>query len=706
MQDDGESDDDSGDVIESVLGDRRASGVNEFFVVKFSSKSLKRAKEWVCEDDVPVALVEGYRDAKRGRDKAQELASFDKRPAALTPMPSKLQEAPSDPSRWVGDVHLEERLVQMVSRLEQSVRAEQEEEEKSRAGGGDKKKEGKFRWGSKTKGGLWFCEGSEVSRVAREGDVVVVKKKSSLADAELMGTVMVRKSGEGVWVALEEGREGGTVGSEWYLRVVGRSGEWPTYLMQKRAIGVLRERRDWGHDDVRRALLQATTAPPPSLSRKQQRDDNEGWHVPDANEAVTLSEELKCSLNDGQKEALRKCVSQRVTCIQGPPGTGKTRVAAALVRVLVEYRRKKKGGWNSPVLATCEGNAGADNLLEMIIKGSNLDVVRVTGKGSKVSEEGRKRALDWDANLDEDGKGKKETLKERNERRRKRIQSCDVVIATNVGAGNLAGMTFAVHVMDEAAVASLTSGLIPLVLGTQMLVALGDHKQLAPFSHLPEEALKQDNSLFEHLIAGPNISPHVLTLQYRMHPHILKWPNDTFYRSVVTCAPHLASLALPQGFQWPNSSSHIALIDFRGYEETRNGSIFNQKEAALCNSLVRSLQTASLKINIITFYREQVEEIRSLVSDINVEVDTVDAFQGREADIIIVSTVRCNGNVGFLNNPRRINVAFTRAKAGLIVIGHIATMEADPILKSFVEHVKRSKAVVLWASPKLVDKKK
>ncbi len=112
----------------------------------------------------------------------------------------------------------------------------------------------------------------------------------------------------------------------------------------------------------------------------------------------------------------------------------------------------------------------------------------------------------------------------------------------------------------------------------------------------------------------------------------------------------------------------------------------NKGEAKVCVAIAKRLDGVPL-VAVLTFYRAQVDELRSRCKRLpNVVVDTVDAFQGKEADVVLISTVRSGSHVGFLSEARRINVALTRAKNGLIMVGSVNTIAKDALLKLWLDH--------------------
>jgi len=198
------------------------------------------------------------------------------------------------------------------------------------------------------------------------------------------------------------------------------------------------------------------------------------------------------------------------------------------------------------------------------------------------------------------------------------------------------------------------------------------------------------------------IKPLMITEQYRMHPEISSFPSKSFYESKLVNATIVTSRPIPSPLQHlVDKVPHYAFLDLENSQEDSGGKSYsNINEAKLIVNIVKDMSTTwKIKgfgeentrslIGVITPYRKQVSIIRRMLSnehlDPFVEVNTVDSYQGREKDVIIISTVRAGGrSVGFLMDYRRMNVAITRAKYFLWVVGSSNTLMLDHYWKSFV----------------------
>ena len=436
-------------------------------------------------------------------------------------------------------------------------------------------------------------------------------------------------------------------------------------------------------------------------------------------------------LNESQKVACEAAISQRLTLIQGPPGTGKTHTA---VRILQSWSSQNAG----TILAVADSNVAVDNLLEGLL-GLGVSAVRL-GQPVKVRESLReatvdaqmeshplRRDLEEHLELNEKlarripgMKGKEKGLAHRDlnrgwkEVRRIERQMRDdildraqVLCCTCIGVGHqlLDGRKFTRVLLDEATQATEPASLVPLVRGARQIVLVGDHRQLPPtvISRRAENGGLR-RSLFERLVAM-GIEPMLLDTQYRMHPAISDFPNRIFYEGRLVDGIAAADRPNPAGLLWNDWEVPMAFLPVNGDEllSPDGASKENPAEAGWVAKILENLlQAGDLEetdIGIITPYAGQVRAIRDALPERNdsVEVHTVDGYQGREKEVIIFSCVRSNsdGIVGFLSDARRLNVALTRAKRGLIVIGDPDTLRNDETWASWLDYI-RSRNLEAW----------
>lgn len=466
-------------------------------------------------------------------------------------------------------------------------------------------------------------------------------------------------------------------------------------------------------------------------------------NVLDINQSAELSPDIRgkrqlrgprpspSNLNASQQAAIESALSQRLTLIQGPPGTGKTTTATHLLH---HFAQQGSG----PLLATAESNVAVDNLLEGLLD-LGVKALRI-GRPVKVREHLRSATLDallenhpMQEELaflqDEQRelrrslpslKGKEKGLMHRdisiNQKEIRRMENvmtasvldeAEVICATTIGCGHrlLESRKFPIVLMDEATQATEPSALVPIVKGCRQLVLVGDHQQLPP-TVLSRRAEKGglNRSLFDRLIAC-GLRSNLLTTQYRMHPILREFPSARFYENRLEDGCTADQRPPPAGFLWPDWDRPMAFVPVEGVEEAdeEGKSRSNRDEAAkvlgVVNDLLAIGDLQPHDIGVISPYNGQVRELTRLFEMAGgrepgqpyagLEIKSVDGYQGREKEVIVFSTVRANdrGEVGFLADYRRLNVAITRAKRGLILLGHPTTLRHDGTWRSYLDWV-------------------
>lgn len=288
-----------------------------------------------------------------------------------------------------------------------------------------------------------------------------------------------------------------------------------------------------------------------------------------------------------------------------------------------------------------------------------------------------------------------------------------VICTTNSSAGSelLKDVIFDVVCIDEATQSTEPESLIPLVKGKKWILA-GDHQQLPP-TVKAKDASELSISLFERFEQElPKDRMNTLTIQYRMNEEIMRFSNENFYKNQLKAHPSVAKQTLNDlhGFEaFPYINPEIEqvlhapkpvvfLACHSGQEEqlADSFSYYNKAEIELTKEVTDALLSSRLfpeDIGIISPYDQQVNRLKSALRDYHVEIKSIDGFQGREKEVIIISLVRSNseGNIGFLRDYRRLNVALTRAKKKLIIIGNPFTLVHDPIYKSLIEGLQLTK---------------
>ena len=412
--------------------------------------------------------------------------------------------------------------------------------------------------------------------------------------------------------------------------------------------------------------------------RKKQiatRTDNE-------NKKITFFDK---KLDKYQKQAVRRAVhSNDFFLIHGPFGTGKTTTIIELI--LQEVKQ------NHTVLVTGESNTAIDNILKKLKrKHDKIKFTRV-GTSNKIPPYLRQYTLDY--KVKQYLADNKNINAEKLEIEEEILNHSDVILTTNSSAGSksLSNIKFDIAIIDEASQATIPSVLIPINKAGKF-VLIGDHKQLPPvIFNNNTEYLK--TSLFEELIINYKHQSEELLIQYRMNEILMEFPNRKFYENKLICSKKSKEYFLQSRvLEKYDSSSPLIFIDTSKHENNKESSLdyshsyINKLEIEIALDIINICLNNSIKtkdIGVISPYKNQVRLINKKT---NVDVKSVDGFQGGEKDIIIISLVRSNVNkdIGFLNDLRRLNVSLTRAKKKLIVIGNRETLESNKDYKEFLK---------------------
>lgn len=445
-------------------------------------------------------------------------------------------------------------------------------------------------------------------------------------------------------------------------------------------------------------------------------------------------------LNQSQQQAIEKIMqAQDVAFIHGPPGTGKT---TTLVQAIVQTQRIE-----GQVLVSTPSNAAIDLLVEKLTE-QGLNTVRI-GHPARVTEQTLSKTLDAriaaHAHYDELKALRKRIEKVRteaskfkrtfghHEREHRRLlkeeakllksdadmlefyivndvlQHAQAICCTLVGASHpvLRGRKFKTVFIDEAAQSLEAACWIPMLRAHRIILS-GDHCQLPP-TIKSNEAAKAGLAvtLFERGIEKHPQVASLLQVQYRMHEAIMNFPSKWFYDNKLIAHPSVKT-GLLKPHHLPVEFIDTAGCGFTEKQDPETLSRFNEEEAARVIREVEKLvedvgadewREQQITLGIITPYRAQVDylnkltEASSLLEPLHklITIHTVDAFQGQERDAIVISFVRSNekAEVGFLADIRRTNVAMTRARKKLIMVGDSATLAAHPFYESLINYVQQ-----------------
>jgi superfamily I DNA and/or RNA helicase len=453
------------------------------------------------------------------------------------------------------------------------------------------------------------------------------------------------------------------------------------------------------------------------------------------------------SLNESQNRAVTNALqAQDVAIIHGPPGTGKT--TTLVEAILLTLKTEKQ------VLVCAQSNAAVDLLTEKL-SAKGLDVIRV-GNPARVNEDLLRHTVEAKLQADKSyvqlkqfrkqadefnrlaykykrqfGKAERDQRKlilaearklskEANDTEKYITESlfakAQVITCTLVGAINrfLIGKTFRTVFIDEAAQALEPACWIPILKADKVVFA-GDHCQLPP-TVKSQKASKAGLSvtLFEKCMQRQQVDV-MLQTQYRMHEQIMTFSSREFYKNALIADVSVkeAVLGIDELLAQPFTFIDTAGCGFEEKFNPQNQSLSNPEEGILLlrhlEQLAEQLQQeqpgiweSSFKIGIISPYRAQVEYLQEQLPTFTVlserkksiSINTVDAFQGQEREVIYISLVRSNdkSEIGFLADIRRMNVALTRAKRRLVVVGDSATLANHPFYKDFMDYVEEVQA--------------
>lgn len=434
-------------------------------------------------------------------------------------------------------------------------------------------------------------------------------------------------------------------------------------------------------------------------------------------------------LNQTQEEAVNKVLHAKdVAIVHGPPGTGKT---TTLVEAIYETLHRE-----SQVLVCAQSNMAVDWISEKLTD-RGVNVLRI-GNPSRVNDKMLSFTYErrfeshpdypqlWSLRkairelYSQNRKGanresmrqKINALKDRATELEIRINEtlfseARVIACTLVSSANrlLTGKKFGTLFIDEAAQALEAACWIPIRKADRVVLA-GDHFQLPPTVKSPQ-ALREGlgNTLMQAIANNQPDAVSLLKLQYRMNDEIMRFPSEWFYGGMLQSAPEVkyrSILDFDTPITWVNTEEMDCNEEFIGESYGR----INKPEAELTISQLKEYITKigrerflgeRIDVGVISPYKAQVQYLRQLIKKDAffkpyrqlITVNTVDGFQGQERDVILISLVRANekGEIGFLGDLRRMNVAITRARMKLIILGNAATLTRHSFYKKLYEYI-------------------
>ena len=436
-------------------------------------------------------------------------------------------------------------------------------------------------------------------------------------------------------------------------------------------------------------------------------------------------------LNRSQEEAVNRVLAAKeVAVVHGPPGTGKT---TTLVEAVYETLHRE-----NQVLVCAQSNTAVDWIAEKLVD-RGVNVLRV-GNPTRVNDKMlaftyerrfeshpdypelwnvRKTIRELSGRMRKGSRSDRDAVGSRLAKLRTRATELEikieeqlfsearVVACTLVGSAHrvLERKHFSTLFIDEAAQALEAACWIAIVRADRVILA-GDHCQLPPTIKCVEAARGGlDKTLIQKVAARKPEVVSMLRMQYRMHEDIMAFPSKWFYNGGLIAAPEVKFRGILE-FDIPMVWVDTSESEFRETVMAEGFGRINKAEAELLVEQLKEymekigearILEESIDFGLISPYRAQVQYIRSLLKKDRffrafrrlITVHTVDGFQGQERDVVFISLVRANedGQIGFLNDLRRMNVAITRARMKLIILGDVSTLTRHPFYKALYEYV-------------------
>lgn len=432
------------------------------------------------------------------------------------------------------------------------------------------------------------------------------------------------------------------------------------------------------------------------------------------------SEEAICDdfyfdLNDSQKKAVRLALGENdLSLIQGPPGTGKTQVIAEICLQFLSRNPSLR------ILVCSETHVAVNNLLSRIAQYSKgIRIVRIRDKENDdaVDEFSPETIIDSYLNWAAESIQNKaaysiieEEVKDSFSNDQRKINQIEKALALSA---NIVGMTcnraaaydfrdrtemFDIAIIDEVCKATLPEILSPLVISRKAIL-LGDPMQLPPvFCSEEQEIIRSiqncnlNRFMYIDSLFGEGKTVSVLDTQYRMSNQIGRMISDLFYNGSLRNGRNediddgLTWVTYSPSNDWPVSTEELS----------NKPKIYNEDECKIVADLVEQIINESNQdttVAVIAPYRAQISFLRRACIDSDrVKIDTVDGFQGKESDVVIFSVTRTKGSYRFLADDRRVNVALSRARDRIFIVGNQEYSEKEPLLKTIMEQCK----IVEW----------
>ena len=381
---------------------------------------------------------------------------------------------------------------------------------------------------------------------------------------------------------------------------------------------------------------------------------------------------LNESLNKSQINAIQKSLTERLTLILGVPGTGKTLTCLEIIYEFIRIQNLKTQEQRQKILVCSENNYSINIIYSHLKQKENISIYKYNSKDN------------FDLNF---------------ENVKSNIINSQIVLCTNFDSSNnlFKLISFPFVIIDESNQSNELNSIIPLIHHCEQLVLIGDNKQLMPNNYSNESnKLGLNKSLLERLYDF-QINYCILDTQYRMHSSLFEFSSKEFYDNKIISGISNEWRIL-QKIKFPNPNYNIMFININGNEQfdQKLNSIYNEFEINKVLNIVNKISNEinDKSIGIISPYYSQVKRIKKALYDNkiyenNICIDLIEAFQGIEKDIIIISLVKNSdsGKFNYINDYRKVNFLLTRAKFGLIVIGNENYIKNNEYLKKWYQFV-------------------
>ncbi len=427
-------------------------------------------------------------------------------------------------------------------------------------------------------------------------------------------------------------------------------------------------------------------------------------------------------LNSSQNKAVNQIINSNnpAEFVHGPPGTGKTTtIVEAIHQLSLQGKR---------VLVCSSTHIAIDNVCQKLIdkkvnvcrignpikvddniinislenKAKNDMLFKVVEQLKKQADVIRKKAFKFKRNFNQSAYEERKQLKKELKAIKKDINKLQkdiyknildtsaVICGTFVGVlSELSQHSFFDYVFIDEASKAIEPAVWSVCKYAPKLILAGDHQQLPPFVQ-SDLAIKLglNQSLFE-VAHQQDLSMLLLNEQYRMNEKIMAFSNQQFYESKLIANSKVKNWCLPNEQHQPIEFIDTAGCDFEETNENENYGIYNLGEIDIVKKRLQFLESYKDNIVIISPYSLQVNHLKNELTSYKHNINTIDSFQGQESDIVIISLVRSNNKsvIGFLKDYRRMNVAMTRAKKKLIIIGDSATIGQNKFYNQLLEYI-------------------